>query len=187
MVRANLFASILTAAVLLLVHRVGFSRGVLIVDFFLCSALVAGARASFRFMEGVAARLSKRGTGVIVVGPLGDAEIAIRELRFRDAPRLRPVAVADRRHGPARGRLRGCPVFGGRGALTDAVRETGAHAVVMVDRCEGDAYDDLPSEIRAHLRHEGALDIYRLRIDLDRVGTDGGGEGPEEAGGRAPR
>ncbi len=171
--RANLFGTILVAASLLLLQRVGLSRGVLIVDFFVSSALIAGSRFSFRLLEGMTWRFSEEGEAVIVLGPPADAELALHELRLRDRPRLRPVAIVDGGYGPARGRFRGFPVYGGRHGLSEAVEETGVHAVVLVDR--RGAGTAILEGIRQHLESEGALDVYALRVSVERLE---GGAGP---------
>jgi FlaA1/EpsC-like NDP-sugar epimerase len=178
MVQANLFGTILVAAALLLLQRVGLSRGVLIIDFFVCAVLTTGARFSFRLMEGVTRRFSSAGRAAVAVGPLDDAELILRELERDSASGLRLVAVADPGYGPARGRFRGLPVFGGGGALVDAVDSSGAHAVVLVRRDRHEA--ELPDVVRRHLRHEGSLDVYVLSIGLHRLegGAPARPEGP---------
>ncbi len=166
-VRANFFGIILVAAALLLLQRVGLSRGVLIIDFFLCAVLTTGARFSFRLMKGVSRRLSARGQAAVAVGPPEDADLVLRELDRSDGSALRVVAVADPDYGPARGRFRGVPVFGGGSALAHAVAETGAHAVVVVDR--GGESHGLPEIVERHLTERGSLDVFVLRVDLRRL------------------
>lgn len=183
--RANLFATILVAAALLLVQRVGLSRGVLAVDFFVCSALTVGARFSFRMMEGAVRRWSEAGTPVVLVGPAEDAALALQELgRLAFPDPLRPVAVADPAYGPPRGRFRGHPLFGGRDALAAALEATGAHAVLVVRREESD--DPLPDAVSDYLRRRGGLDVWVLRVSLGRLrrpaGGWVGGPGPPEGG-----
>ena len=46
-IRANLLGTILTAVVLLVVARIGLSRGVLAADFLICTTLIIVARVSF--------------------------------------------------------------------------------------------------------------------------------------------
>lgn len=167
MVRANLFGTILVAALLLVFARLGLSRGVLIVDFFLCSVMTVGARFSFRIFEEATRRFAGEGVPVVLVGPPEDAELMVREVRRLDRSSLRPVAVADVNYGPSRGRFRGYPLFGGRRALKEAVRETGAHSVVVVRRREGGDWR-LPYTVRDHLKRSGALDVYLLDVRLER-------------------
>lgn len=171
MVQANVLGTILVATALLLLQRVGLSRGVLMIDFLACAILTTGARFSFRLMEGMTGRFSAAGQAAVAVGPPNDAEPALRKLRRADDAGLRVVAVVDPTYGPARGGFRGIPVFAGRSALVDAVAESGAHAVVVVER-DGRGWT-LPESVRRHLRENGALDVYVLRVGLRRLERKG--------------
>jgi len=165
--RANLLATVLTAAALLLFQRVGLSRGVLIVDFFVCAVLTVGVRASFRLMEGARDRWSEEGLRVALLGSLVDAELAFRSLPRLGGPRLRMVAIVDPELDRVRaGKVHGSTVYGGVGGLRRAVEELKLSAVLLVND-GGAPAEDLLEE---YLLEGAGLDIYRLRIELDAPG-----------------
>ena len=166
-VRANFFASLVTVALLLLFQRVGLSRGVLLIDFFVCTGLILGARFSFRIIEGATRSLSSDGMPAVLVGTAEDAELALRELGRLDGRELRLVAVADPDRVAPRGRFRGYPVFGGAEALPRAMDSTGAHVVVLTRRGD-DAGWRPPRAVRDYLEGHGGLDVYVLNMTLDR-------------------
>jgi len=76
--RASLLGTLIATAALMLVDRVGLSRGVLVMDFLLCTTLIMGSRLVFRFLEGATRRWSLEGTPVVVLGALDEAELALR-------------------------------------------------------------------------------------------------------------
>ena len=164
-IRANILGTLLTALVLLLVSRVGLSRGVLMVDFLLCSTLTVLGRVSFRFLDDVKEKWSSEGTPVAFIGRMEDAELAFRALRGVEEPRLRPVAVVDHTYGGRRGRFKGYPLFGGDAGIGRAVSECGVTAVVVIDR--GGAGTDDTRVVAEYLRSEGALDVFAVRISVE--------------------
>ena len=164
-IRANFLGTLLAASVLLLVFRVGLSRGVLIVDFLLCATLTIVGRVSFRFLEDVREKWSSEGAPVAFVGRIEDAELAFRALRGVEEPRLRPVAVVDFAYGGRRGSFQGYPLFGGDAGLERAVQECGVNAVVLIDR-EGVVDGDDTRRVGEYLRREGALDVFAVRISV---------------------
>ena len=171
-IRANVLGSLLAASVLFVVSRIGLSRGVLIVDFLLCTTLTVVGRVSFRFLDDVKEKWSAEGTPVAFIGRMEDAELAFQALRGMEDPMLRPVAVVDYTYGGRRGRFRGYPLFGGDAGIERAVRESGVHAVVLIDRV-GVGSDDA-RRVQEHVRSQGALDVFAVRISL--------GPAPSEAG-----
>jgi UDP-GlcNAc:undecaprenyl-phosphate GlcNAc-1-phosphate transferase len=171
-IRANLLGTLLAASVLLLVFRVGLSRGVLVVDFLLCTTLTVIARVSFRFLDDVREKWSTDGAPAAFVGRIEDAELAFRALRDLEEPRLRPVAVVDYAYGGRRGRFKGYPLFGGKAGLERAVRECGVNAVVVIDR--GGVDKDDTRVVREYLMSEGALDVFAVRISVGLVPVEVG-------------
>ena len=164
-IRANILGTLLAASVLLLVFRVGLSRGVLIVDFLLCATLTVVGRVSFRFLDDVREKWSSEGAPTAFVGRIEDAELAFRALRGLEEPRLRPVAVVDYMYGGRRGRFKGYPLFGGDAGLERAVRECGVNAVVVIER--GGVMDgDDTQRVGEYLGREGALDVFAVRISV---------------------
>ena len=164
-IRANLLATLFTTSALLLVARIGLSRGVLVVDFMVCTNLTVMARVSFRFLEDTVERLSVEGVPVVIVARVPDAELALKALRGVREPNLRPVAVVDRTYAGERGRLQGYPILGGVDGIRRAVRDFGVNAVVVVDRRKsGGVRDELLEE---YLATTGSLDIFILRISLE--------------------
>ena len=165
MVRANLFGTVLTASVLLLVARSGLSRGVLVVDFLVCTILTVLGRLSFRLLEDATGRWSVQGAPMAFVGPIEDADLAFRAVRALSEPRLRPVAVVDHSQVAAKGRFRGYPLFGGADAIARAVRDCEVHTVVVVDK--GEAADSHNELVEEYLATTGSLDVYVLKISLE--------------------
>ena len=171
-VRANIFATLAGAALLLLVERVGLSRGVIAIDLLVCTVLTVGSRFSFRLLEGTTRRWSVEGLPVVVLGPPAVADLAVRQLdALGGEPRLRAVAVASPEELVARGRLGALPMYGGQAALRHALQSSGAAAVVVV----GSTADEAPAYrvLRRHLEMEGALDVYRLTTSVERMEVDG--------------
>jgi UDP-GlcNAc:undecaprenyl-phosphate GlcNAc-1-phosphate transferase len=163
--RSTLVATLLGAAALFLLERVGLSRGVIAIDFLVCSLLIVGSRFSFRLIEGTARRWSEEGEPVVILGDVAEAELAVRQLSRIHEPRLRPVAVADPRGGQARATVGGLPLYGGLAALRHALSETRANTVVLVG-----GGDELHAGVREvldhHLASVGAVDAFRLEVRL---------------------
>ncbi len=170
-IRANLLGTLLTAVVLLVVARIGLSRGVLVVDFLICTTLIIVARVSFRFLEDATERWSVEGIPVAIIGRIADAELAFRVLRSVHEPRLRPVAVVDRTYVGNRGRLRGYPVLGGPNGIQQAVQELGVNAVVVIDRRRSGSVKN--EALDEYLATTGSLDVFVLRISLEAASTAG--------------
>lgn len=167
-VRANAVASLLTVAVLMLAARVGLSRGVLIVDLLACTGLTVGARFSFRMMQSAVGRWSSAGSATVVLGSLDDGELAFHWLdRNRDPAGLRAVALADPSYGGRKGRFKGYPFYGGHDALVRAVHACEAHAVVVVERSDGDTTH--LDALDRYLKDVGSLDAYVIRGSIDRL------------------
>ena len=173
----RLLATVAAATGLLLLDRLGLSRGVMVIDFLLCSLLITGSRLTFRLLESATGRWSRDGIPVVVLGPIDDADLAIRQLHHLKNPKLRPVAVADPSYPRLRSRMGAYPAFGGEDALESALRDSRVNAVVVVGTADGNGHD--PSSVErfpsllAHLESEGSLDVFRLRVSVEaeREGT----------------
>lgn len=165
--RANLVGTLLAAGVLLLVERVGLSRGVVAIDLLVCSLLTVGARFSFRLLEGTTRRFSQQGTAVVVLAGLEDAEMAVRQVARISGGSLRPVAVAAPSLAVARTTLGALPLFGGQAALRHAMAATGAGGVLVVER-DGSG-DEAASALRHHLETEGAVDAWVMEVEVRRL------------------
>jgi FlaA1/EpsC-like NDP-sugar epimerase len=184
MVRANIFGTILTAVVLLVVARIGLSRGVLIVDFLVCTILTVLGRFSFRLLEDTTGRWSVEGVPMAFVGPIADADLAFRAARSVSDPKLRPVAVVDHTQPSRKGRFHGYPLFGGMDAIAHAVHDCGVHTVVLVDN--GEAGDSHSAVLEEYLQTTGSLDVYALKISLESTKSGAGGSHTlHGSGGRA--
>jgi UDP-GlcNAc:undecaprenyl-phosphate GlcNAc-1-phosphate transferase len=165
--RSNVVATLLAAATLFIVERVGLSRGVVAIDFLVCSILTVGGRLSFRLLEGTTRRWSETGSAAVILATLEEAELAQRQLQRVREPRLRAVAVASPTSSLARGRLGHLPLFGGQAALRHALRETSASVVVLVD--DGDGRLSGEETLRAHLETEGGVDVFVLEVRVRRL------------------
>ena len=168
--RASLLGSLVTVAALLLIDRVGLSRGVVVIDFLLCSMLIAGSRGLFRFLERASGRWTRHGTPVVVLGRLDELDLAVRHLERLRQPHLRPVAVADPAFPRPRSRMGAYRVFGGPDALQNALDETRAGAVVLVGAGAGNGDDEAESTLAGFLESRGALDVYRFCITVESPG-----------------
>jgi UDP-GlcNAc:undecaprenyl-phosphate GlcNAc-1-phosphate transferase len=168
-VRGNLLGTLLTASVLLVVARVGLSRGVLVVDLLMLTALTVVGRPSFRLLDHSKERWSSDGTPVAFVGRIDDAELVLPAMRMFDSPRLRLVAVVDRMYGSTTGRFRGYPLFGGEAGIANAVRECGLHAVVVVDR--GRSGEGDREFLSDYVSRNGALDVFAVRVSVGPAST----------------
>jgi UDP-GlcNAc:undecaprenyl-phosphate GlcNAc-1-phosphate transferase len=165
--RANLLGTLVAASAVLLVERVGLSRGVVAIDLLVCALLTVGGRISFRILEGATRRLSEDGAPAVIVGTLDEVEQAARLLQGMRGADLRVVAAACPELGAARSRIGTMPVYGGGAALRHAVEASGASAVVVLDRGEGHGSSE--GAVRSYLEREGGVDAYLLSIDLSRL------------------
>jgi UDP-GlcNAc:undecaprenyl-phosphate GlcNAc-1-phosphate transferase len=167
-VRANILATLLAAGTLFLIERVGLSRGVIAVDLLVCSVMTVGARFSFRLLEGTTRRWSEAGEAVVVLATPEDADLIVRQLgRMAPEPRLRPVAVASPVGPGPRSRLGALPLYRGPDGLGEALRESGAHAVVILHGTEDEAL--ARGALQQHLDSEGSVDVYSVAVTLRRV------------------
>lgn len=225
LLRGSLLASLAMVAALLLVERTGLSRGVVIIDFLVLTGLLVASRLSFRLMEGATERWSTGGAAAVVLGPLEHIGLVRRALAADGVGDLRIVAVADPAYARVRARVGGFPLYGGELALANALHDTGAPVVVVVelgsepaggegihgpltgegasgagaaqpDERDAPGVRDLPDDrgvskdlndldapndrrarndpdarelLREHLRHHGSVDVYRLRVSVERV------------------
>ena len=173
-VRATLLGTLFAAAALLLLDRLGLSRGVVVIDFLLCTLLITGSRLLFRFLEGATGRWSRGGTPVVVLGPVDEADLVVRQLRSLEEPDLRPVAVADPGFARLRSQMGAYPMYGGPGALENALHDSHANAVVVIGDWTGDAplassTESFPS-LTAYLESRGSLDVFRIRVTVEVAG-----------------
>ena len=173
--RATLLGSLIAAATLLLLDRLGLSRGVVVIDLLLCTLLIAGSRLVFRFLEGSTGRWSRDGTPVVVLGPVDDADLAVRPLRHLKDPNLRPVAVADPTFERLRSRMGAYPMCGGAGALENALHDSRANSVVVIGDWTGNA--PLASSTERFPSLTAYLESPRLpgRVPDPHHGRSGGG------------
>ena len=170
-VRANLLGTLLMAAVLLVMARIGLSRGVVIVDFFVCTVVTLVGRMSFRLLEGAKQRWSEEGTPAAVVGTLDQAELVLQSIVSISSPRLRVVAVVDPTLAASSvGKFHGRPVLAGIAGLEQAVADFSASAAVVVDSDDGAA----EALVQKYLDRGGGLDVFRLRVALEPMVLTGG-------------
>jgi len=171
--RSNVVATLLAAVALMVVERSGLSRGVVAIDFLVCSILTVGSRLSFRLLEGTTRRWAEDGVPAVVLATLEEAELAVRQLEHLAMPSLRPVAVAWPNLRAARASLGALPLFGGQAALRHALQETRANTVVLVGDVDGGSSGHDP--LQRHLETEGGVDVFVLELRLRRM--EEGGEG----------
>ncbi|RMH17521.1 MAG: hypothetical protein D6701_07375 [Gemmatimonadetes bacterium] len=171
-VRANLLGTLLTVSILLLVQRVGLSRGVVLVDLLVCTALTGAARFSFRFMEGALQRWSSMGVPVVVLGAVDDIGPAFSWIVDRRLAGLRPVALADPSAASPLTHFKGYPVYGRPDALARALRGTEAHAVVLV---EGERSQEARRALDEYLETHGSVDAFVVRCTIERLRVAGPG------------
>ncbi|MDT8370101.1 MAG: hypothetical protein RQ745_12915 [Longimicrobiales bacterium] len=168
--RAAILAAVAAVAALVLVDRVGLSRGVMIFDAILSTVALVGLRLSFRWFEGTTRTLGHAGVPTVVFGPASKADLMLRVLEMRhgedeNGVALRAVAVADPDYPRLRARTRGMPLFGTPNAAANALQETGASALLVVSEERG---APIPAPITAWLKEHGAVDLYRMEISVER-------------------
>jgi UDP-GlcNAc:undecaprenyl-phosphate GlcNAc-1-phosphate transferase len=133
---------------------------VLWIDALLTAALVLASRASFRSLELLRTRFSRRGEPVAIYGAGDGGELAVRELLNNGALGLNPVCFLDDdplKHGE---RIHGVPVVGGVERLASAVTRDGVRRVLI-------ATQKLSAEVLAALRAAGpALEIELLELEI---------------------
>ena len=122
--RANVFATLLAAGSLLLLDRVGLSRGVLAIDLFVCTLLTMGGRLTFRVIEGTARHWSEEGVAVVILGAEEHAKTVAAQLGLLKVPNVRAVAVANPEVPTVRVRMGTVPLYGGESTLRTALDET---------------------------------------------------------------
>ena len=129
------------------------------IDALLTSALVLAARASFRSLEVLRMRLSRRGEPVAIYGAGDGGELALRELLNNGALGLRPFCFLDDdplKHGE---RIHGVPVLGGLDQL-ESLAVQGVRRVLI-------ATQKLSDEVVAALHAAGpALEIQLLELEI---------------------
>ena len=165
--RANLLATVSVVAALTMLQRTGLSRGVVVIDFLLASILTLASRFSFRIMEAWARRWSQAGTATVLVGAVDELEAVLLEMERGRWPNLRPVALADRREREMKGRFKGYPLFGKGDAPQRALEETGAGALVFVERDVDEPPRD-PGAGGGEGFASGVLDVevYTLKVGM---------------------
>ena len=160
--RANVFATLLAAGALLLLDRVGLSRGVVAIDFFVCTLLTMGGRLTFRMIEGTARHWSEEGVAVVILGAEGHARTVAAQLGLLQDPKLRAVAVANPDVPTLKARIGALPLYGGGDALRHALDETSATAVLIVGRgAEGHPH------LTSHLENHGSVDVFSYRVSVE--------------------
>ena len=129
------------------------------IDALLTAALVLAARASFRSLEVLRVRLSRRGELVAIYGAGDGGELALRELLNNGALGLKPFCFLDDdplKHGE---RIHGVPVLGGLDQL-ESVALQGVRRVLI-------ATQKLSDEVVAALHAAGpALEIQLLELEI---------------------
>lgn len=165
--RANLMGTVSVVAALTMLQRTGLSRGVVAIDFLLASIFTLAGRFSFRIMETWARRWSRAGTPAVLVGAVEELEAVLLEMERGRWPGLRPVALADRRERELRRRFKGYPLFGKGDAPQRALEETGAGALVFIER-EVEAPSEDPGRKGREGLASGVLDVevYTLRVGM---------------------
>ncbi|MEQ9398223.1 MAG: hypothetical protein RJQ04_03555 [Longimicrobiales bacterium] len=168
--RANVVATLLALGVILLVDRVGLSRGVVVIDFMVCALFTVGSRLSFRLLDGTTRRWSESGRATVLLGPAEVLEGAAALVQGLEGTEYRVVALASPEVGRARGRLGAYRLFGGQAALRHAVEDTGAHCVVLVGGPRARA--DARVALRTFLERGGGVDVFEVDVRLHPVQMD---------------
>lgn len=165
--KANFLAAVSVVAALTMLQRTGLSRGVVAIDLLLSSTFTLAGRFSFRIMEAWARRWSRVGTATVLVGALEELEAVLLEMERGRWPRLRPVALADRRERELRRRFRGYPLYGKGDAPQRALDETGAGALVFVEReVEGPSVDSGREGGGGPASEVLDVEVYTLKVGM---------------------
>jgi UDP-GlcNAc:undecaprenyl-phosphate GlcNAc-1-phosphate transferase len=171
LLQASLLASAAVVTALFITQRTGVSRGVMIIDATLAPVALVGMRLSFRWFEGTTRTLAHSGTPTVVFGTPEDTELVLRVLEaLGSGPggdremSPRPVALASPGYPRLRGRSRGLPLFGTPNALSNALQESRATALILA----GSETDPVPREVRDYLTDHGGVDVFRIGVSVRR-------------------
>ncbi|HET8712389.1 MAG TPA: hypothetical protein VFM23_01765 [Gemmatimonadales bacterium] len=126
----------------------------------LAAALVLATRASFRSLELLRRRLSRRGEPVAIYGAGDGGELAVRELLNNASLGLTPVCFLDDDPHKRGERIHGVRVVGGLGQVTDLVVRHGVRRVLIATR-------KLPPHVLRALHTVGTLhEVELLELDI---------------------
>jgi exopolysaccharide biosynthesis polyprenyl glycosylphosphotransferase len=119
-----------------------YARGVFVVDFFLVLISAGAIRLIVRSAQTFARRRQINLIPTLVVGRGREAALFIREMRERPALGYRVIGVVDTQAREAHqvGSYEGVPVIATLAGLPEAIRDSGAHEVIIADpQVSGDA------------------------------------------------
>ena len=129
---ATAFGSVLVAAVIMfLLHGRGYSRSVLVIDFFFNFSLVGGKRFLVRMLR-EKKPFDKRGRRRVLVVGAGDAgEMIVREMLQRPDKGYFPVAFVDDNSAKLGHRIHGVPILGNAAEIPRLVQRQAVDEIVI--------------------------------------------------------
>ncbi|MBW2041250.1 MAG: glycosyl transferase [Deltaproteobacteria bacterium] len=111
--KATAAGTVLSVTVVTFIYRFeDFSKGIFVIDWFLCTGLLLGTRGSFRLFRDTMRRKSMAGDAVIIYGAGRGGEILLREILNNDALNVKPVGFIDDDALKAGRKLQGYPILG---------------------------------------------------------------------------
>lgn len=141
----------------------GFSRSVFMIQAMVLFLSLIGSRLLFRWFGEVAATTRGDRDPVLLYGAGSGGLLVARELKANARFPFRPRAFLDDDPSKWHRRIGGLPVLGGAETLTEAIRRTGARAVVVTTRKLG---GDVVGMLRAACRRENVV-LVRFETSLE--------------------
>lgn len=111
--KASLYASILSVAIVALVYRFdNFPKGIILIDWLITTGLLLGSRGSFRIFVDIVKKGSKTGDPVLIYGAGRGGEILLRELLNNKNYDMKPIGFIDDDYLKTGKKILGFPILG---------------------------------------------------------------------------
>ncbi|MBF0227398.1 MAG: glycosyl transferase [Desulfobacterales bacterium] len=112
-IKASIFASLLSVAILSLLFSIdNFVKSIFIIDLFLSTSFILGARWSFRFFVDTMKRKTLEGKNILIYGAGMGGEIFLREILNNNKLKVVPIGFIDDNFLKAGKKILGYPVIG---------------------------------------------------------------------------
>jgi len=169
LVSASTVGSATALVVVLFAHQFdGYARSVFVLDWILFTTMLAASRLSLRALSEMLRPVPSGATRVLIYGA-GEAGVSLlQELRRNPRHGRTVVGFCDDDPMKQRTRIQGLPVFGGLGAISQALTTQRAQEVII-------AVSDPPAGVIEHIQALGAtagVPVSRFDISVSMAGVD---------------
>jgi UDP-GlcNAc:undecaprenyl-phosphate/decaprenyl-phosphate GlcNAc-1-phosphate transferase len=172
-VRASFAGTLLSVVAVTFIYRFeDFSKGIFFIDWLLTTALLLGARGSFRLFVETQNRKTLSGDRVVIYGAGRAGELLLREILNNKRLEVKPIGFVDDDRLKKGRKIQGYPILGTFDEM-DRIHDQYQVAGMLV------SFNDLDGRHRAsHVAAEGycrrqGLFLKRFRIDLQDVDLQG--------------